>query len=365
MKKILILFVAIGIAIASEAQDGYRVSGKIDGVPDGTLLLISGEKDHPDTLGITRIVSGAFVFTGKIESPTAAYITTAERENMIPLILENANFMVNAGKTGILIKGGEQQEIYSQFSKINMNLLQEQRKITEEFRVAEQKGNRVQMQALTKQLEDALTNARQKELELLEKYGNTYVAAYVVATGMRQLDEGPLKARYALLGDVAKESVPGRSVMAYLGELERLSEGNIAPDFTIASPEGDSLSLHPVKGKLKLIHFWTSNNSFCREVNVALLALYQKCHLKGLEIISVSEDQERPAWMKAINEDGMVWKHGLDRNAAIYNLYHVKKIPYLLLLDSENRIVAKDLPVNDLQKRISELLKQYRRVEKK
>ena len=366
MKRFVILIaILLGCLAFCKAQEGYRVSGKIDGVPDGTLLLMTDENGKSETLSSTSVVNGAFVFTGKVDTPIAAYITTKDQKSIIPLILENANFMVNAGKTGVLIKGGEQQEIYSQFSKVNLNLLREQKKITEEFQVAEQNGDRAKMQTLAKQLEDALVNAQRQEKELLRKYADTYVAAHVVAAGMQQLDEEVLKARYALLGEAAKATVPGRSIAVYLEELGEFSEGNVAPDFTVASPEGDSLSLYPLKGKLKLINFWASNQSLCREFNVKMLALYQQYHLKGLEIISVSNEQDRFDWIKAINADGLVWKNGLDRNSAIFHRYHVKKLPCTFLLDGENRIIAKDLPINVLQKRIGELLKQYKRAEKK
>ena len=51
-------------------------------------------------------MNGAFVFTGKVERPLSAYIMVPNSKNYIPLILENANFMLNIGKTGVLIRGG-------------------------------------------------------------------------------------------------------------------------------------------------------------------------------------------------------------------------------------------------------------------
>ena len=166
-----------------------------------------------------------------------------------------------------------------------------------------------------------------------------------------------LKARYGILSDAAKETVPGRAVEAFIEELEKLTEGELAPDFTVVSPQGDSLSLHPLKAKAKLIHFWTSGNNACRENNVELLDIYQKYHLKGLEIISVSRDQDRSNWLKAVNEDGMVWKHGIDGNAVVFQRYHVLSVPYTILLNEENEIVGKNLSTAALKNKLAELLK--------
>ena len=358
MKKLVTLIcIAMGCTIACKAQEGYRVSGKIDGIPDGTLLLVSDEKGKPDTLGVTRVTNGAFVFTGKVDAPMAVYIAAPGQKNVIPLMLENTSFMLNVGSRGALIKGGALQEIYSQFSKVNSDLLQKQDRIMEEHRQAQLDRDIKKMQALRKQFEDVVEEARLQEKALLEKYANSYVAAYVVAAGMRQLELEVLKARYGILSDAAKETVPGRAVEAFIEELEKLTEGELAPDFTVVSPQGDSLSLHPLKAKAKLIHFWTSGNNACRENNVELLDIYQKYHLKGLEIISVSRDQDRSNWLKAVNEDGMVWKHGIDGNAVVFQRYHVLSVPYTILLNEENEIGGKNLSTAALKNKLAELLK--------
>ena len=148
---VLLINVVIIFSVTCKAQEGYQISGKISGVPDGKVLLINGEKGKSDTLGITQIKNGVFVFTGKVERPLSAYIMVPNSKNYIPLILENVNFMLNIGKTGVLIKGGDQQDILNQFSKINIDLLEGQNRIQEEFKQAQQKGDKKKMQILQKQ----------------------------------------------------------------------------------------------------------------------------------------------------------------------------------------------------------------------
>ena len=235
--------------------------------------------------------------------------------------------------------------------------MQTQNRIQQEFQQAEQTGNKNRMQTLRKQFEEAVINARQEEEQLLKQYADSYVAAYVVAVGARQFELKTLKIRYGLLGDSAKATIPGRFVAELIADMEKFVEGYVVPDFTVATQAGDSLSLYPVKGKLKLVVFWESTDSLCREENVNLLDIYQKYHLRGLEIISISRDQNVQVWEKAIHMDGMFWKQGIDRNSVVFNRYHVKTVPFSILLDGENKIIAKDLKGTELQKRIGELLK--------
>jgi putative lipoprotein/thioderoxin len=358
MKKGLILtLIAFASAFVCKAQEGYQISGKINGLPDCLLFLVTEESGTFDTLATTRCTGGAFVLTGKVNAPVAAYIVATGQEIMIPLILENTTFMLNVSGNRALIKGGEQQEVFTRFNKLNMDLLRAQELIQQEYRQAERANDRKQLEALNTRLEEAIVEARQKEEKLLKQYANTYVAAYVVAAGAPRLELDALRERYALLGDEAKNTVPGRSVAELISTRENIKEGNVAPDFTVYSLQGDSLSLHLVKGKLKLLHFWGSDDPVCRRDNVNILNLYQRFHLKGLEIVSVSRNENEQAWTKAINTDGMFWKNGLDQEARVFHLYGVKALPYTILLDEENRIIAKNLENKVLQKKIKELLK--------
>lgn len=357
MERFVLLILVLVSSLFCRGQEGYRINGKIDGISGDVVYLVSDESGKPDTLGTARVVNGTFEFIGKVNTARSAYIVTADQAGVIPLILENTRFMVNMNGRRVLVKGGEQQEILMRFNKLNIDLLQIQNTLQQEYNQAEQSGDRKRLKALNEQFEVAIWNARDKEEELLREYADSYVAAHVVAAGAQQLELDLLKKRYALLGDAARRTVPGQAVAALIVDMETFSEGNVVPDFTVMSQTRDSLSLYPVKGKFKLLVFWESTDLSCREENVNLLDMYQKYHLRGLEIISVSRDSNVQAWEKAINTDGMFWKQGIDSSSVIFNRYHVQTVPYILLLDEENKIIAKGLKGTDLRKSVSGLLK--------
>lgn len=357
MGKFVLLILVLVNSLLCKGQEGYRINGKIDGIASDLLYLISDEGGKPDTLGTARIVNGTFEFAGKVNFARAAYIITADQARVVPLILENTHFMINMNDRRVLVKGGEQQEILARFNKLNIELLQVQNTIQQEYNQAEQSGDWKKLKALNERFEMAILDARNKEEELLREYADSYVAAHVVAAGAQQLELDLLKKRYALLGDAAKQTLPGQAVTALIADMERFAEGNVVPDFTVISQTGDSLSLYPVKGKLKLLVFWESTDPACREENVNLLDIYQKYHLRGLEIISISRDSNVQAWEKAINTDGMFWKQGVDSNSVVFDRYHVQALPYILLLDEENKIITKNLKGDDLRKKVAGLLK--------
>ena len=138
------------------------------------------------------------------------------------------------------------------------------------------------------------------------------------------------------------------------------SEGQIAPDFMLNTPEGDSFSLYGVKSKLKLIDFWASYCGPCRVENAHVMALYHEFHSKGFEVISISSDTRVKDWMRAIAEDQLVWKyHGMISSGeeSVAKMYGVSSIPCTILVDENNRIIARNWRMERLKQKITEYLK--------
>lgn len=119
------------------------------------------------------------------------------------------------------------------------------------------------------------------------------------------------------------------------------------------------VSLKENLGKVTLIDFWASWCAPCREENPNVVALYNELHSKGLNIISVSLDNNSDKWKHAIAEDKLTWtqvsnlKEMADPIALQYN---VTQVPTTFLLDSKGKIVAVDLYGDDLKEKIKELL---------
>ena len=71
-----------------------------------------------------------------------------------------------------------------------------------------------------------------------------------------------------------------------------------------------------------------------------LKKLYSKYHDKGLEIYSISLDENPNAWKRAVFEDGTKWLHVLDQQGNTANNWGVSFIPNTFLLDENRNIVA-------------------------
>ena len=114
-----------------------------------------------------------------------------------------------------------------------------------------------------------------------------------------------------------------------------------------------------LKGKVTIIEFWASWCKPCRVENPNLVRLYKEMHSKGLEIVGVSLDRNRSSWLRAIDDDGLIWNHVSNLKFwqdPIAKLYNIRAIPASFIIDKEGRIIEKNLRGAQLAAKISEIL---------
>jgi len=161
------------------------------------------------------------------------------------------------------------------------------------------------------------------------------------------------------LSDEIKNGVAGKEYAAVLDKIKTTAIGSVAPGFTLNDPDGKPVKLSDFRGKYLLIDFWASWCHPCREEHPNLINAYDKYQNKGFEILGISLDNNKEAWVKAISEDKLVWKNVADltNQSGVINLYDIKLIPQNLLLDPSGKIVAKNLRGEELEKVLVNILK--------
>ena len=149
--------------------------------------------------------------------------------------------------------------------------------------------------------------------------------------------------------------------MAERKAAEATEIGQTYADMTMATPSGKNMKMSDYVGKSKyvLIDFWASWCGPCRMEMPTVVEAYTKYHDKGLEVIGVSLDEDKDAWVKAIDELKMPWPQmsdlkGWESEACV--TYHVQAIPANVLVDEKGKIIAKDLRGEELLNKMKELL---------
>ncbi len=126
--------------------------------------------------------------------------------------------------------------------------------------------------------------------------------------------------------------------------------------------KGDSITLASLKGKVVLLDFWASWCIPCRAANKRLVKIYDKYKAKGFEIFSVSLDEDKKDWQKAIIKDKITWLQVNDPrgswNAKTAADWNISVLPTSFLINKKGDVVAIDPEGRELEKGISELLQE-------
>ena len=131
-------------------------------------------------------------------------------------------------------------------------------------------------------------------------------------------------------------------------------------DLEMADPDG---KLHKIselvgEGHWVLVDFWASWCGPCRAEMPNVVEAYNKYHDKGFEVVGVSFDNKKEAWVKAIGQLKMPWLQISDLKGwecAAAPIYKVDGIPDNILIDPQGKIVDRALRGKALQTRLQKI----------
>lgn len=355
----LLLFLA---GIARGEKKPFAIDGTAPELKEGEMLVLTNRVEGVDTLGRAPIANGTFHIEGMIEEPCVALLKVADKEGGFVFLLDSdAPYEMELwNQKPSVIKGGKLQEELNAYQKVVAQANEKMAAIRQEIDQASAQRRFKTVSELREKLEKENSKARSRLDAILERNGDNLFSVYIRTAGMEQMPLPVLKELYASLSEEARHWEQARLVEARIAALEHVDQGAVAPDFTLPTPDGREVSLYALKGKLKIIDFWASWCGPCRLENPNMVKLYADFKDKGLTVVSVSLDNNKANWQKAIEDDGLTWIHVSDLkgwSSPVIKQFNIDAVPTIFVLDENNRIVAKNLRGEALRAFVSERLK--------
>ena len=383
MKKILFLVTTAIVLFSCKnlAEGEYEITGNIKGIKSGLVYL---EKQDPMGMGVktidtVKIIDGKFEIKGKTTEPEICFIQIDKVNGKVPFILEGGEIEMQVDKDSLFkskLSGTYSNDEFSKFNEETNKLQKKVQKKAMDF----QMKNMAKMNEAQKNKDTVAMNSLRKQYELIQKditdytfdYPKTHSKSYIsVLIVQAMFNNSKFKVKeietiYNSLDESLKKTKPGKKVKENIDNFKKqmnakakIAVGIVAPDFKAPTPDGKLVSLKESLGKVTLIDFWASWCQPCRQENPNVVALYAELHSKGLNIISVSLDNDATKWKEAIAKDKLTWTNVSNLKQMkdpIAEQYGIQQIPTTFLLDATGKIVAIDLRGDGLKAKINELL---------
>lgn len=143
----------------------------------------------------------------------------------------------------------------------------------------------------------------------------------------------------------------GKEIQQRLEIHDQTAVGSMLPDFELPDTASAPVRLSDFRGKYILVDFWASWCGPCRKQNPFLVEASQRFADAGFDILGISLDDSKEAWMKAIRQDQLYWTQVSDLKGSkdgIAKQLFIRGIPDNFLLDPKGTIVARDLSGHEL-----------------
>lgn len=143
--------------------------------------------------------------------------------------------------------------------------------------------------------------------------------------------------------------------------------GTLATDFEYTLKGGQSAKMHNIEAEQTILYFNNPDCHDCERVKNYFEAsqIFAELHGKGIvKILSIFPDPTLDVWLKSTYPAIMINSYDKGETINSEQLYDLKAIPTLYLLDSGKRVVLKDAPIEAIEAYLLQNYKQYITVEK-
>ncbi|HYM93972.1 MAG TPA: TlpA disulfide reductase family protein [Chitinophagaceae bacterium] len=336
--RTLSIIAFISFYFSCTAQIKFTVIGKIEQLSKAkhvSLGCSGGEfpaEIRPD---------GSFIIQGKAPEPSAGLIST-DSSGSDAIWLDNGNYTIVCreitmeGIKGYLfripkLKGPQDAELYNGWNEPRFYF----------------KGTGVELRAKYKN----------HSVKYLDSLFNNFPDSKIIPEVLRL--SRPLigdEAAQLYMSSLNKEQVTDhnyRSLKDYFKRKDKIEKEKYFEDFSMTDDQGKDFKISSLADKkLILVDFWSSDCVPCRRNHLKLVELYKKYSVKGLGIVSVSLDDNKSEWLKAVQKDNMTWINVSDLRGWHNSLaedYFISSIPSEIWLDGKRKIIGAYLSDKEIE----------------
>ena len=367
MKQLVVsLYMAFAMISCVGGQE-YVISGEVKDADGKTVSLRQFRNQQPVEVATTTVQAGKFTLKGTVPYPEFCMLYV-DNQGPVQFFIENSNIRILIDMQNITqskVSGSKENDVFMEFMNELEKFAQQEKRLKDSY-VALNSSSVAAPDAVMNiraQLEKMNTDRTSYMVNFVQKYSGKITAAFIVnsVNGLIQALTFPQLEQIANSFDSkTSQSQWVKPIKDQVTSMKQTAIGQPFMDITLKTPDDRPISIsdYAGKGKYVLLDFWAAWCGPCRNANPHVVELYKRYKDKGFEIVGISLDQTKDAWVKAIKDDNLTWPHMSDLKywgSDAARLYSVSSIPHTVLLDKEGKIIAKGLHVEALAAKLAEL----------
>ena len=342
MRKFVLLMMAFVVWNAADAQEGYKITGTVEGMDKGIVYLLESHGRTIDTLAQTALDGGRFELAGKTDVMKGVMLSVGGMRSIAPMLLDNTEFtaLLNvADSTRNKVTGGE-QALFEELAAVNKAIDEERGRLYQQMSQAK---SAEEASAIRNKVFESMGKSQQAHKKFIQEHPDAGISAWLVSTYLVNYKLAFIKDLYAGLSEKGKSTWMGKIVGEKIALRDRTDIGGTAADFEMTGPDGKKFSMSSVEGKYKILFFWLTTNVTLNAQSSAVNQLYEKYKSQGLTVIGVCGDSDVEAWKKVVRDKKWTWPQGNVSREELTGLYGLDaSFMNVYVLDEQNRILLKN-----------------------
>ncbi len=119
--------------------------------------------------------------------------------------------------------------------------------------------------------------------------------------------------------------------------------GDVAPDFTLKTLDGQEVTLRQHKGKNIFLLFWTQGCVFCQTRGIVMVNdIYKQGQESGLVVLSINVAESKGEVAEFVRQKGLIYPVLMDKDASVSRKkYGVYVVPTLFIIGKDGMIQEK------------------------